>query len=578
MRRFLGIDGSHVGSNAWALAADRTAGRKAMLANDPHLAHAMPSRWYQVVLNYPNNTVAGVTIPGAPFVVIGRNEDLAWGMTSMMVDETDFYIEQLDSAKRTTMLHDGRWEKLTIIRDTIAVKDSAGVPIVIRIGRHGPLISDVHPYSMEYPQPADAPKWRDSTSLLVTNPIAMRWTGSDPTQELAAFQRINRARNLKEFTAAARLGGVPSISFVYADRSDNIAYIPSARVPNRDAARANLPNPGWESRYNWKGSIPMERLPTLTNPESGYIASANNKVSNSLPFGMGDQWEDPSRAIRLEEILREGNSFAQVDFIQMQADVISPQMKYMVEFLIRAFPDSTQQGSAAREAIARLRDWDGGMIADAPEAAIVAAWFQKVIEMTYRDELGPELYQQFLMLAQMPIKSLRHHVMIDSRWFDDVTTPHVEVRDDILRKALGKSLESLNERFGNWDLSTWKYGAIHTLTFNHLFGREEALRGIVNAGPFEIGGSNTTLNNGEWDFNKPYEVRLGPSMRQIIDFADTTAFMRSVITSGASGQPLTGFYTNQTVLYLANGYLALSDSAPAGAQTSSLTVLRPKEE
>jgi penicillin amidase len=578
MRSFLGIDGSHVGSNAWAIAGNRTVGGKPMLANDPHLKHAMPSRWYQVVMSYGKNTVAGVTIPGAPFVVIGRNEDIAWGMTSMMADETDFYIEQLDSAKKSSMLQDGRWEKLKVIRDTIRVKDSAGVPMVIRIGKHGPLISDVHPFSSQYPQPGDQPQWRDSLGQLATNPVAMRWTGSDVTQELASMQGINRARNLREFTAAARLGGIPSLSFVYADRGGNIAYVPSARIPIRDAARSNLPNPGWESSYNWKGYIPMEKLPTLTNPESGYIASANNKVSNTLPFDIGDLWEDPSRAMRLEEILKEGNSFAQVDFVQMQGDVVSAQMKYMVEFLIRAFPDSTRQGSAAREAISRLRSWDGGMIADGPEAAIVAAWFQKVIEMTYQDELGPKLYPQFLMIAQLPIKTLRHHVLIDSRWFDDVRTPVVETRDDILRKALGKALESLYERFGTWELPQWRYGAMHTLTFKHLFDKEKALRGIVSNGPFEIGGSNTTLLNGEWNFNKPYEVVLGPSMRELIDFADTTAFMRSVITSGASGQPLTQFYTNQTVLYLSHGYLALNDSAPAQAQTVSVTTLRVKEE
>jgi penicillin G amidase len=178
----------------------------------------------------------------------------------------------------------------------------------------------------------------------------------------------------------------------------------------------------------------------------------------------------------------------------------------------------------------------------------------------------------------LPIKTLRHHVLIDSRWFDDVRTPTVETRDDILRKALGRALESLHERFGTWELQQWRYGAMHTLTFKHLFDKEKALRRIVSNGPFEVGGSNTTLLNGEWNFNKPYEVVLGPSMRELIDFADTTTFMRSVITSGASGQPLTGFYTNQTVLYLSHGYLSLNDSAPAQAQTISVVTLRAKEE
>jgi penicillin amidase len=573
MREFLGINGSHVGSNAWAISAERTSGGRAMLANDPHLAHTAPSRWYQTVLFYKGSRVGGVTIPGVPFIVIGRNNDVSWGITSLMADETDFYIEKLDSLKHGTMLYDGKWEKLKVIRDTIRVKDSASVPIAIRIGEHGPLISDVHPFAS-----GRRAVRGDTVSLLPATPIAMRWRGNDVSQELAAWQGMNGAHDLKEFTSAVRLGGVPSLCFIYADKGGNIATIPVARIPIRDGARANLPNPGWDSHYSWKGTIPPDRLPTLVNPQSGYVASANNKVANNLPFSIGDLWEDPSRAIRLDELLKEGNNFGVTDFVQMQGDLISPQMRYMVEFLIRAFPDSMKQGSAVRDALHRLHSWNGEMLVDAPEAAIAAEWLQLVVEMTYRDELGPQLYSDYVHTALLPIKALRYHVMIDSRWFDDVTTPsRIETRDDILRKALGRALDSLHTRFGTWDVARWRYGAMHTLTFPHLFAKNPKLRDIVNVGPFEIGGSNTTLDNGEWSFNEPFSVKLGPSMRQIVDFADTSAFLRSVITTGASGQPLNQFYKNQTVLWMSNGYLSLQGSTPKGSSVTSITTLSPKE-
>jgi len=579
MRRFLGIDGSHVGSNAWAISGERTVGGKAMLANDPHLAHSAPSRWYQTVLLYKGNRVGGVTLPGIPFIVIGRNNDISWGATSLMADETDFYVEKLDSLKKGTMLQDGKWEKLTQLRDTIKVKDSASVPIVVRIGRHGPLITDVHPFAVKaVAARKKLARGTDTTSLLPNTPIAMRWRGNDVSQELAAWQGINTAHDLKAFTAAARLGGVPSLCFVYADKAGTIASIPVARVPVRDAAEANLPNPGWDSRYNWKGMVPMEKIPTLVNPAGGYVASANNKVANNLPFNIGDLWEDPSRAIRLEELLKEGNNFSVTDFVQIQGDLVSPQMRYMAEFLVRAFPDSLKQGSAVRGALQRLRSWNGEMLVDAPEGAITAQWLQLVVAMTYRDELGPELYANYVQTAQLPIKALRYHAMIDSRWFDDVTTPaRVETRDDIFRKALGYALDSLHNRFGTWDMGSWRYGAMHTLTFPHLFANNENLRDIVNIGPFEVGGSNTTLNNGEWNFNEPFAVKVGPSMRQIVDFADTSTFLRSVITTGASGQPLNQFYKNQTVLWLSNGYLSIQGSTPTGSSVTSVTTLLPRE-
>jgi penicillin amidase len=578
MREFIGMNGSHLGSNAWAVAPALTVGRRAMLANDPHLMHTAPSRWYQVVMLIGDEHRAGVTIAGAPFIVIGRNDRIAWGMTALMADETDFYLERLDSATGTKALHDGRWEPLRLIRDTIQVKDSAAVPFTIRISRHGPIFSDVHPFTMTHPVRDTLGLPLDTASFMMRDAVAMRWRGSDVTQELVAFHRINRARTLEEFTAAARLGGVPSLSFVYADARGRIAYVPVARVPVREAGNPNVPMPGWESRYNWKGVVPMEKLPRLVDPERGWIASANNKVANGLPFSFGDQWEDPSRSIRLEELLNEGNSLEVVDFVQMQGDVRSPQMRMMVDHLLAAFADSARQKPMLREALRRLRSWDGSMEADGAEAAIAAAWFQTLVEKTYRDELGTALFAHYVQLAQSPIKALRRHARTDSRWFDDVGTPGLETRDHVMRASLGEALGWLQRRFSSQNMATWRYGAFHTLSMPHPFARAEQLRSIVNVGPIELGGSNTTLNNAEWDFNRPFNVRVGPSMRQIVDFADTAVFLRSIVTTGASGQPLSQFYSNQTILWSANGHVNLRTTAPAGAAVTSITELDPAGE
>lgn len=576
MREFLGIGGSHVGSNAWAVSGSHAAGGKPMLANDPHLMHTAPSRWYQVVLLFGDEHRAGVTIPGAPFIVVGRNDRIAWGMTALMADETDFYVERLDTTTGTTVLHDGRWEKLRTIRDTIRVKDSASVPFVIRITRHGPIISDVHPFASTYPIRDTLGLPLDTSGPLARRPIAMRWTGADVSQELAAFHRINSARTLEQFTAAARLGGVPSLAFVYADARGRIACVPIARVPVRGDGSPNVPMPGWESRYNWKGTIPMQRLPRLVDPDRGWVASANNKVANGLPFSFGDQWEDPSRAQRLEALLQEGATFEVVDFVQMQGDVNSPQLLTMVEHLLAAFADSARQRPAIRDAITRLRTWDGTMEANGVEPAIVAAWFQTLIERTYRDELGPTLFAHYVQMAQSPIKALRRHARIDSRWFDDVRTPAVrETRDQVMRASLGDAIAWLHRRFGHTSPASWRYGAFHTLSMPHPFGRAEQLRSIVNVGPLELGGSNTTLNNAEWDFNRPFNVRLGPSMRQIVDFADTAVFLRSIVTTGSSGQPLSQFYSNQTILWSANGHVQLRSRVPTGTGVSSTTELEP---
>lgn len=575
-RQLLGMGGAHVGSNAWAVAGGRTEGGKPILANDPHLAHSAPAKWYQAVVSWKGTTVAGVTIPGCPFVVIGRNASIAWGITSLMADQTDFFVEQLDSATRRSYLYDGKWKKLRLVRDTIRCKDSAATPMAVRFAAHGPLLSDLREFRRYLRDPKIGyPQMNDPTSAFATRAISFRWVGHDPSMELAGWQRINRAANQAEFAKGVQMCGVPALAFVYADAAGNIAFLPSAKLPQRgDGAGMNLPSNGTESRFDWKGYSSPSQLPTLTNPPAGYIASANNKVSNTPGIAIGDGWEDPSRAFRLNELLKEGNNFGVQDMIQIQGDVRSPHLLLMSEFLLHAFPDSLRQTPLVRQVLARMRDWDGGMLVDAPEPAIAAAWFQSVVEMTYADELGPELYRQFGRMALLPIRSIRHQLLVDGAWFDDVRTGENETRDQILRNALGRALDTLHRRFGNWNIATWRYGNLHTVTFHHPFSKNPQLRGIVDIGPFEIGGANTTLNNGEWRLDLPYETTLGPSMRQIVDFADTTAFLRSVLTTGQSGQSLSEFYSNQTILYLSNGYLSLQRNAPEGGAVLSVVVLR----
>lgn len=576
MRESIGIGGSGVGSNAWAIAGDRTVTGKPLLANDPHLQHSAPSKWYQAVLMIGNRTVAGVTVPGMPFVVAGRNNDIAWGITNLMTDESDFYLEKTDTKDR--VLHDGKWEKLTLVRDTIRTKDTLSTPITVRVSRHGPLLSDLKRLIRLYPPPLI-----DSAvaSALVTTPsdsfaLAIRWLGRDVSQELTALQRVNKAGTFKEFKDGLNFGGIPGLSLIYADRKGTIGYVPCVRAPIRGDANPNRINPGWESRFNWKGSRSVSEMPTMENPKQGYIASANNKPSNSLPFSVGDLWVDPSRAMRIEQYLSQGNTFEVLDCVQMQGDVLSEHMAYMTEFLLRAFPDSAAQGKKVREALGMLRRWNGEMGAESPEGAIAAEWAQTVYTMTWRDEMGPNLFGHFMLTPQLPLKSIRRQLMTDSRWFDDIATPEREVRDDILRKALGEALESLHKRFGTWELPQWRFGAMHTLTFPHPFSMIEPLRKVVNIGPFEVGGTVTTLNNGEWNFNKPYEARLGPSMRQIVDFADTSIYLRSVLTTGQSGQPMNDHYQDQTIIYLFSGYVSLYNHLPAEEEVLSVTTLTGK--
>lgn len=576
MRADAGFGGTPIGSNAWAISSHRTLGGGAILASDPHDRQTIPSKWYQAVLITDGEPLAGVTIPGVPCVMMGRNRHVAWGLTNLMADESDLYLERLHPEKKDRVLHDGRWEALELRHDTIEARDSAGTPITIRSSRHGPILSDLLDVVDNYPIPGiDSVRSHALFGAPAdTLALAMRWTGRDVTDEITAFRRLAKAGDLTTFRRALESAGVPGYGVIYADRTGRIAALSTFNAPNRPGTRLERINPGWESRYNWRGRS-RTRLPSVVDPDSGYVAAANNRVTNGAGPDIGNLWDDPSRALRIRDYLNEGNQLEVIDCVQMQGDVVSPFMSYAVEFLIRAFPDSTRQGEKVRETLGRLRRWNGEMNAEAPEGLIVAAWLDRVMEMTWRDELGEDLYAHLLSLTPLVHRALRHQLLQDSRWFDDVTTRKREVRDDVLRIALGETLDELHERFDTWELDDWTFGRVHQLTFRPPFNIVGNMAEMVDVGPFEIGGSATTLNSGSWDLRKPYDVILGPSMRQIVDFADTTVFLRTVLSTGQSGQPMNDRYDDQTIIWLFNGYIPIRSSPPAEEDALSVITLNP---
>ena len=577
LQRIVPLGGSPIGSNGWVISGNRTRSGKPLLANDPHSRQSVPTKWYQATLNVDGMVTSGVTLPGIPFVVIGRNNHVAWGITALNADETDLYLERLHPDGSDRALHDGRWEKMSVMYDTIHAKDTVGTPINIRSTRHGPIISDHADIFASYsPIGFDSGQTAALTSKGTdTLGLAVRWLGRDVTHELRALQLMGRATSMKSFREALSHAGIPGWGVLFANRANDIAYFPVFRAPMRNGTRLNRVNPGWSSSYNWRGIRPVSALKPLINPASGYIGSANNKLSNQAGFSIGDQWDDPSRAHRIVDFLDEGNQLEVIDCVQMQSDLASSYMSHMVDYLLRAFPDSIDQGSKVREGLSLLRGWSGDMGSDAPQGLIAAAWLQRVFEKTWRDEMGQSLYNHYLSIGHLPRLAMRRQMMVDSRWFDDVTTSKREIRDDILRISFGETLENLNIHFGTWDLKEWSYGSLHTLSFTPALSVVEGMSGVVEVGPFPLGGSPTTLNTSSWDYRNPFDVVVGPTMRQIVDFADTSTYVRSVVSTGASGQPMNDRYADQTVFWLFNGYISLSKSPSSPAEQLSRMTMRP---
>jgi penicillin G amidase len=528
------------GSNAWAIAPGRSTTGAAILANDTHLQLECPSRWYEIQMQIPGWSVRGMSMAGVPAVVAGRNDSIAWGLTNVMADDADFYVEQLDSATGTRYLYDGQWHAVTLLTEEIPVRGDSARSLTVRLTRHGPIVTDI-----------ETPLQKGKSPYVAS----MRWTGSEVDDQFLAFTLIDRARTWGEFTAGVREFAVPGQNFVYADVRGNIGYWCGVRLPVRAGRNSLLPLPGWEPSAEWRGFVPFSRLPHRFNPPEGYIASANNRiVDDSYPYHISDLWEPPSRIQRLNAVLgKKGDAFSVQDCERLQLDTYSYYAQEIAPYIVTAFRDSTGTLPQGEKVFEYLRNWNYRFTTDDVATSIYEEFLVRLIHNTFADEMGEDLFHDWVMLSNIPLRvTARLMAEGTSPWFDDVRTTFVETRDDIVRRSLREAVAELSGKYGT-DTKNWRWGNLHTVSLRHPFGLRKPLDRIFNIGPFPVNGASTALISFEYDLNKPFEATVGPSFRQIFDMGKNGDF-RSVLPSGESGQVFHAHYADQTGLWLNGAY------------------------
>jgi penicillin amidase len=200
-----------------------------------------------------------------------------------------------------------------------------------------------------------------------------------------------------------------------------------------------------------------------------------------------------------------------------------------------------------------LKNWNFNFTKDNIATALFQKFFVKLLENIYKDEMGEELFHDFVMLPNVPLRVTSELLEKgNSSWFDDIRTDTAETRDDIVRKSLKDAMLALRERFGN-EMKSWRWGELHTVTLQHPFGLQKPLDKIFNVGPFPYGGGPTTLTSGEYSYNNPFDVTVGASFRWIVDFAKPDE-PRSVLPPGQSGHVLHHHYDDQVQLWLHGAY------------------------
>ncbi|HYG25487.1 MAG TPA: penicillin acylase family protein, partial [Caulobacteraceae bacterium] len=361
------------GSNAWVVHGSRTATGKPLLANDTHLALAMPSVWYDNGLRGGRFDCAGFSFPGMPLVVIGQNRRIAWGITNLNADVQDLYLEKLDdpkSPRRAQFM--GQWEELRREREEIPVKGGEPVTLEVLSTRHGPLI---HQALMPPPERR-------------SQPMSLRWAALDGSRLLDAISMLDRAGDWRQFRAALALWDSPSLNIVYADAGGNIAYQATAKTPIRAPGHdGTVPVEGWSGTYEWKGFIPFEQMPYVLNPSTGFIATANHKVvSDNYPYPLTQDWAPADRARRINALLAGDRRVTLEDMRAFQLDTAAAAgAKPFLGYLDAVRPANDLE----RQALERVRQWDLRYDPASVGASVYAAWTDRLIPAIF-DELDSD--------------------------------------------------------------------------------------------------------------------------------------------------------------------------------------------
>jgi penicillin amidase len=581
-REFFNINCTHMGSNSWVVSSSKSETGKPILANDPHLAFMAPSKWYEVHLKSKDIDVTGMSIAGVPGVAIGHNNIIAWGLTNLMNDDNDFFLLEKDSADANKYRFENQVHSLDSIKEKINVKDSNEIYFTVKNTLLGPVISnlDTRGFISE-----------NEHNLYENELLTFKWTGFENSDEVDAFYKINKAKNWEEFKSALKEFCVPAQNFIYADTSGNIGYKAAGKIPIRKTENKNNYIYPSYSDMEWTGFINFNELPEIYNPKQGYIATANTnpndwlKTENKINYYISYIWEPSSRFNRINSVLKDGFKFNVGELKSLQASYQSPYAKEISEFITEAFKNYTDIDNETSQVLNMLKNWNGDMPANDPMGAIYNVFFINLLKNIYFDELGEDVFHDFIMIPNIPFRStlllLRNYKQDNPQWFDNVNTGRVETRNEIIRKSLFEAIDFLKKKFSSNDANLWHWGELHKVTFKHPLGVVPELAKSFNIGPFEVGGDQTTVNNSEYSFNDAirmgaFDNSLGPSMRMIVDLADISHSF-TVNTTGESGQPLHPDYADQTRLWLNNDYKTIiTNELEMLKNDYSLLILKPE--
>jgi penicillin amidase len=542
-----------IGSNNFVVSGAHTVSGKPLLANDTHLQLSVPALWYVMHLTAPRLNVEGFALPGAPLVIIGHNDRIAWGLTNSNADVEDLYIEKFSDANPLQYSVRGKTLTADVRHEVIAVRGKPDVQLDVVVTRHGPI---VHRDAAEHGGRA----------------YALRWTALEPGGLDFGFPLLGEARDWNSFIETTRHIAGPGQNTIYADVDGNIGFTIPARIPVRANGNGALPVPGDTNDYEWKGYIPFEELPRVENPPGGIIATANARtVGPGYKYYLSDRQAGPYRTARLYELLSGRTGLTTADCNAIQNDIVSLPNRFLAGALLQVAKTKQPADARAQRLIAGLDGWDARATAESVETSFVEYTRRALFVRLLQPYLGDEVtnYELWEPLSVYNDVWWRDKVFLENvlrerpaSWLPSGIANY----DELLMVAADDAVAALQTQTGQATESGWNWGRLHPLDMVHPLGRAGLLHRTLSIGPYEQGGTIDTV--------RAMGVGHGPAMRFVADLANFDGSLMEIPT-GESGQYGSPFYRDQFAEWFAGRGIpaAFSIAAEDAARAHRLTLL-----
>lgn len=523
----------HLGSNNWVVSGKLTQSGKPLLANDPHLGINLPAIWYQSHLIVTDEkeplNVIGATFPGAPGVVIGHNDKVAWGVTNTGPDVQDLFIEKRNPDNPYQFEFKGKWEDATVYREPIKVKGQADVPFEVVVTRHGPIVSEV--VGAENDRPKEV--------------LALKWTAHIPSTEPEAIIRLNQAGNWAEFREALKHFWVPTQNFVFASVDGTIAYRAGGIVPVRAKGDGLMPVPGWDGQHEWTGYIPFDQMPEVVNPAEGFIVTANNKVvDDGYPHFLSHTWAEPYRAARIAEMIQGKSALTADDMQALQTDYANLRARAVLPKLLPTL-QKADLNTTEKAALALLEKWDHVDSADQGAPLVFHLWWQQLDHRLYAAKMGEDLYNRMSDKGNVTDAMVQRALQGDETAWIKQAGGLEQLLVASFRDAVLAAVDKQGKNVG-----VWSWGKYHRIGPAHAVGKAVAPLGwFLNAKTLPVGGSNITVGAMSYDRSTGLVTSLGV-WRQVVDLGNVAGNSRDVVMPGQSGHFLSKWYTSQQDIHM----------------------------